>query len=138
MDLIDQVLHLRLLLCDDIYDLCIRRLIRDQVANADTVCMSLHIFSDNILESIDEVGRGNITEIITDTLDQTDTAPTKDALVDLTAHHSPIPDFNYIIGCRVVLVGVLLAKRLFLVLQCQWRQDLREDIEIADILTALE
>ena len=138
MDLIDQVLHLRLLLCDDIYDLCIRRLIRDQVANADTVCMSLHIFSYNILESIDKVGRGNITEIITNTLDQTDTASTKDALVDLTAHHSPIPDFNDIIGCRVVLIRILLAKRLLLVFQCQWRQDLRNHVEIADILAALE
>ena len=138
MDLVDKVLHLRLLLRDDIHDLRIGRLIRNKVADADTIRVRLHIFRDNILEPVDEIRRSDIPEIVTNTLDEADAAATEDALVDLTAHHSPVADFNDIVRRRVILIGVLLTERLLLIFQRQGRQDLREDVEIADILAALE
>ena len=116
----------------------IRRLIRDKVADADTIRVRFHIFRDDILEPVDKVGRGDIPEIVTNTLDKADAAATEHALVDLTAHHSPVPDFNDIVGRRVVFVGILLTERLFLIFQRQGREDLRDDVEIGDILAALE
>ena len=138
MDLVNQVLHLRLLLRDDIRNLRVRRLIRNKVANPDTICVGFHVFRNNILESVDEISRRDISEIIAYTLNQTDSTTAEHAFVNLTANHASISDFDHIIRGGVVFVRILLTECLLLVFQCKGRQYLRDDIEIADIFAALE
>ena len=138
MNLVNQVLHLRFLLRDDINNLRICRLIRNEVANSNTVRMCFHVFRDDILKSIDEVGCCHISKIVAHTLDKTNATTTEYAFVNLTTHHSTISDFDYIVRCRVVLVRVLLAKRFLLVFESKWRQDLRKDIKTANVFSTLE
>ena len=97
MNLIDQILHLGLLLRDDIRNLGIGRFIRNQVADSNTICVRLHVFRNDILKTIDEVSSGDVSKIITHALNQTHAAATKYGFVNLTAHHPPVPDFNHVV-----------------------------------------
>ena len=68
MDFIDDRLYLALLCLNDFDDFLLRLLVGNQITNTDAVGSRLHIFRNNVLQIIVEIGAGHIAEIIASTV----------------------------------------------------------------------